>query len=301
MHDHFPALNNGTGLPTGVPRLEDIATTPHGLDPIGVAAAFEAFERQLVRASHGSTLPAVAEPAGEALRTDSMRLLRAAVEFADVIERDAQEVAERRMARLESEVREREGSLRRREAQVAEREAELERQKGSMMITARREAEEIVAVAQRDAQQTRRVAEEALEEARGDAVQIRREAERTGVNAAEMSRQQAVEAAHAARAEVERTLEWARAQADSVVRRARSVAEQLMSGAASGVDVARLVEAIAADAEADQNAQYQEHKPQALTAGSAPVTPSDMVLPYASDVHDGDWRPRHVPPSLAER
>jgi hypothetical protein len=301
MHDHFPALTNGTGLPAGLPRLEDIPTTPHGLDPIGVAAAFESFERQLARAAHGSTLPALAEPAGEALRTDSMRLLRAAVEFADVIERDAQEVAERRMARLESEVREREGTLRRREALVAEREAELERQSGSMMIAARREAEEIVAAGQREAQQTRRAAEEALEEARSEAVQIRREAERTGVNAAEMSRQQAVEAAQAARAEVERTLEWARTQADAVVRRARSVAEQLMSGAASGVDVARLVEAIAGDVGADQNARCHEPEPQALTSGSSPVAASDMVLPYAQDVQDGDWRPRHVPPSLAER
>jgi hypothetical protein len=300
MHDHFQAQQNGNALPAGLPRLEDIPTTPHGLDPIGVAAAFEAFERQLARASQ-SSLPALPELAGEALRTDSMRLLRAAVEFADVIERDAQEVAERRMARLDSEVREREGSLRRREAAVAEREAEIERQKGSMMIAARREAEEILAAAQRDSQQARRDAEEVLEEARGQAAQIKREAERTGVNAAELSRQHAVEAAHAARAEVERTLQWARAQADSIVLRGRAVAEQLLNGAASGVDVTRLVDAIVADAIPPQNGALQELEPHVLPLSTTTIAPSDMVLPFAPDSHDANGRPRHVPPSLTER
>ena len=94
VHEH--ELRSLDVPPDEVPRLEEIPFTAQGLDPHRVCEAFEAYERQLAwyRIRQGTSLPAVpADTIGYDLRADAMRLIRAAVEFADVVESDAQEVA----------------------------------------------------------------------------------------------------------------------------------------------------------------------------------------------------------------
>jgi cell division septum initiation protein DivIVA len=222
--------------PDPAPRLEDIPFAAHGLDPDRVSESFQAFERQLswYRARQGTTLPAVpAGPAGADLRADAMRLIRAAVEFADVVERDAQEVACQQVEQAAEAIRRREAELEEREAALRSGLADLERRRASMILAARREAEEIVAAAMHES------------------TELRREAEAARVKIVEECRHHATDLANASRADVEQTLEWARAQAEAIVRRGRAVAEQLLAASLRGQgDVARVVDAIVRAAEA---------------------------------------------------
>jgi hypothetical protein len=222
--------------PEPAPRLEDIPFTAHGLDPDRVRAAFGAFESQVAwyQARHGSHLPAItAEPAGVELRADAMRLVRAAVEFADIVERDAQEVACRQVEQASSAIQQREVELEARETTVRFELAELERRRASMILAARREAEEIVSDAMRES------------------TDLRREAEAARLRIVEECRHHATDVAHASRADVERTLEWAHAHAEAIIRRGRAVSEQLVSASLRGqAGVAEVVDAIVREAEA---------------------------------------------------
>src|SRR4051812_31766226 len=91
------------GVPslTALPRYEDIPQVGDGLDPAQVREAFDAFRRhaaqlqaqvRALQAAGGRAGPSV-EPTGHAVRMDALHLIRAAAEFADTIERDAQNAA----------------------------------------------------------------------------------------------------------------------------------------------------------------------------------------------------------------
>ncbi|MFN8186742.1 MAG: hypothetical protein U0R69_06670 [Gaiellales bacterium] len=218
-----------------LPRLESIPAAEQGpgLDPSRVAEAFEVFHRQLSwYRAQATALPALIETGRQEARTDALKLIRAAAEFADVLERDAQEVAARQIVRVETEIRRREGDLRDREGVLAAEKDDLDRRRSEVLAAARREADEIVAAAHRSG------------------AEARHEAELAKLRVLEEARRQVAELTNATRAEVEHTLEWSRAQAEGIVKRARSVAEQLLTAAMRGDEhVAEVVNAIVRSAE----------------------------------------------------
>ena len=82
---------------TALPRLEDLPRGGDGYDPDKVREAFESFRRhssqlqaQLRVLQAASRSGQSVEPTGHAVRMDSLHLIRAAAEFADTVETDAQ-------------------------------------------------------------------------------------------------------------------------------------------------------------------------------------------------------------------
>src|SRR3954469_8235672 len=84
---------------TALPRFEDIPRSGDGLDPERVREAFDSFRRhaaqmqaqlRVLQAAGGGRAGAAGDASGHAVRMDSLHLIRAAAEFADAIERDAQ-------------------------------------------------------------------------------------------------------------------------------------------------------------------------------------------------------------------
>src|ERR671929_1785857 len=112
---------------TSLPRLEDLPRGPGGgYDEEAVRGAFDSFRRhalqlqaqlRVLQAAGGT---ARVEPTGHAVRMDALHLIRTAAEFADQLERDAQNAAAVQLARAEEEIR-------RRNQELQSREQELER------------------------------------------------------------------------------------------------------------------------------------------------------------------------------
>jgi F0F1-type ATP synthase membrane subunit b/b' len=210
---------------TSLPRLEDLPqTSGGGYDAERVRESFEAFRRHALqlqaqlRVLQAVGSSANVEPSGHAVRMDALHLIRVAAEFADAVERDAQNAASTQISKTENEVRKRQHELAGREVEVDRYKEETERQRNEVMNAARNEARELLANANRDA-----TAE-------------LREAEARGARLLEQSRHQATELTNAARAEIEQTLEWARAQATTIINRAQQGAEQLLTAAGLGPD-----------------------------------------------------------------
>jgi len=210
---------------TALPRLEDLPKSGDGYDTEKVRDAFEAFRRhsaqlqaQLRVLQAASRSGQSVEPTGHAVRMDSLHLIRAAAEFADTVEADAQKASEAQLSKTEEEVRRRRREQQDREAEIERYRQESERQRAEMLNNARNEARELLANANRDA------------------TQELREAEAKGSRLLEQSRHQATELTNSARAEVEQTLEWARAQAAAILSRAQSGTEQLLAAAGLGDD-----------------------------------------------------------------
>src|SRR4051795_8235890 len=235
------------GVPslTSLPRIEDIPQTGDGLDAERVREAFDAFRRHTaqlqaqLRVLQAAGQSAGVEPSGHAVRMDALHMIRAAAEFADTIERDAQNASAAQLGKTEEEVRRRQNELQDREAEVERYRQESERQRAEMLNAARNESRELLA------------------KSHAEATAELQEAEAKGNRLLEQSRHQATELTNAARAEVEQTLEWARAQAGAVMARAQDGAEQLLAAAGLGdeaiSDVAdKIVEAAQAATEASR-------------------------------------------------
>jgi hypothetical protein len=209
---------------TSLPRIEDVPFSDHGYDPDRVREAFDAFRRHTaqlqaqLRVMQAAGRSATLEPSGHAVRMDALHLIRAAAEFADALERDAQNASASTLERIEEEIRTRQLEVQAREAEVERYRQESERQRQEIINAARNESRELLANAQRDA-----------------STELR-EAEARGNRLLEQARHQATELTNAARAEVEGTLEWARAQANAIMVRAQQGAEQLLSAAGLGAD-----------------------------------------------------------------
>ena len=247
-----------------VPRVEDLPRTPdRGFDERAVRDAFDSFRRSLLQLqaqlrvvqAAGATGPA--EPIGHSVRMDALRLIRAAAEFADVLERDAQRASAAQLRRTEAEIRRRQQEMQQGEADVERFRQESERLRAETLNAARNEARQLLADANRDASQELR------------------EAEARSARQLEQSRHQATELTNSARAEVEQTLEWARAQAGTIMSRAQQGAEQLLSAAGLGEPaISRVVEALLAQAERED----------ATPAAPAPAPPSGpRAVPAPSD------------------
>jgi F0F1-type ATP synthase membrane subunit b/b' len=224
---------------TALPRLEDLPGAADGYDRGKVQEAFDSFRRHVtslqanLRVLQAAPKGETQEPSGHAVRLDALHLVRAAAEFADTIERDAQDAATRQIARAEEEIREKQMELQQNEAEIARIRQETERQRTEILSAARKESREILTKSNRDA-----TAE-------------LREAEVRGNRLTEQARHQATELTNSARAEVEQTLDWARAQSELVVQRARMGAEQLLSAAGHGdAAIHEAVDAIVKAAEA---------------------------------------------------
>ena len=162
---------------------------------------------------------------------DALHLIRAAAEFADALERDAQTASAVQFRKAEEDLRHREREIADKEVELEKFRQESERQRAELVNAARSESREVIANAQRDA-----------------ATELR-EAEAKGARLLEQSRHQATELTNATRAEVEQTLDWARNQANAIIARAQQGAEQLLSAAGLGPDAVaevsqKLVEAV---------------------------------------------------------
>jgi hypothetical protein len=222
-----------------MPRIEDLPSSTDGYDRAKVQEAFDSFRRHVtslqanLRVLQAAPKGATSEPSGHAVRMDALHIVRAAAEFADTIERDAQEAAVKQIGLAEQEIREKQMELQQQEAEIARIRQETERQRTEILSASRKESREILTKSNRDA-----TAE-------------LREAEARGNRLTEQSRHQATELTNSARAEVEQTLDWARAQAELIVQRARMGAEQLLSAAGHGdAAIHEAVDAIVKAAEA---------------------------------------------------
>ncbi len=207
---------------TALPTVEQLQRSGEGYDEQGVREAFDAFRRHTaqlqaqLRVLQAARTTSNVEPTGHAVRMDALHLIRAAAEFADVLERDAQTASATQLQRTEEEVRAKQRELQAREAEIERYRTESERQRAEIVTAAKGEARDLLA------------------KANADATRELREAETRGNRLLEQSRHQATELTNAARAEVEQTLEWARAQATAVMGRAQKGAEQLLAAAGLG-------------------------------------------------------------------
>jgi len=259
MSSNEPSRASTAPALTAMPQVQDLPVAEHGYDRAKVEESFEAFRRHVtslqaqLRVLQAAPRGAGSEPTGQAVRMDALHLVRAAAEFADTIERDAQEAAAKQIGRAEKEIRERHMSVQQDEVEVQRIRQETERQRVEIVNAARAEAREILAKANRDA------------------TQELREAESSGARLLEQARHQATELTNSARAEVEQTLEWARAQGEVIIQRARLGAEQLLGAAGHGDPaIAEAVEAIVRSAEgAGAPPTGESPAPAAATGSSA--------------------------------
>jgi F0F1-type ATP synthase membrane subunit b/b' len=259
---------------TALPRLEDLPRSGEGYDADRVREAFEAFRRhsaqlqaQLRVLQAASRSPQSVEPTGHAVRMDALHLIRAASEFADTVEQDAQTASAAQLAKTEEEVRRRQRELQDREAEIERYRQESERQRAELLNAARTEARELSAKTNREA------------------TQELREAEAKGSRLLEQARHQATELTNSARAEVEQTLEWARAQASAILSRAQNGAEQLLSAAGLADDeIKRVGEAIVdAARESIESSRGPAAAPRPAAAVAAPpVSPAPAAKPEQS-------------------
>jgi vacuolar-type H+-ATPase subunit H len=270
MSTQDPRRAQGGAALTPLPRLEDIPRAGDGLDRAKVEEAFEAFRRHAtalqaqLRVLQVAPRSAIAEPSGHAVRMDALHLIRSAAEFADTIERDAQEAAAKQVGKAEQEIRESQMDLQQREAEIARIRQETERQRGEILNAARTEAREILTKANRDS------------------TQELRDSETKGTRLLEQARHQATELTNAARAEVEQTLEWARAQSDVIVQRSRMGAEQLLSAAGHGdAAIHEAIEAIVAAAQASVPPPPSAGRETPIAAPTAAPEPESEPEPTA--------------------
>jgi F0F1-type ATP synthase membrane subunit b/b' len=252
MATREPERSGPTGSLTSLPRIEDLAVVEQGFDQDKVREAFDAFRRHTLqlqaqlRVLQAAGTSAQVEPTGHAVRMDALHLIRAAAEFADSLERDAQSASAAQMRRTQEEVRRRQREAQEREAEVEKFRKDSESQRAEILSAARTEARELLTKATQDA--TREL----------------QEAEARGARLLEQSRHQATELTNSARAEVEQTLEWARAQAGSIMTRTQTAAEQLLAAAGLGSkQMATVVEAILRSVERDEEDAVEAAKPQA--------------------------------------
>jgi hypothetical protein len=254
---------------TALPRLEDLPRSGDGYDAEKVREAFEAFRRhstqlqaQLRVLQAASRSGQAVEPTGHGVRMDALHLIRAAAEFADTVEEDAQKASEAQLSKTEEEIRRRRREQQEREAEIERYRQESERQRAEMLNNARNETRELLANANRDA------------------TQELREAEAKGSRLLEQARHQATELTNAARAEVEQTLEWARAQASAILSRAQNGTEQLLAAAGLGEgEIKRVGEAIV---EAAREATEATRTPPPARPAATLATPPPPLSPAAA-------------------
>ena len=263
------------GVPslTSLPSFEDIPSRGEGLDPEHVREAFETFRRHTaqlqaqLRVLQAAGRSSAVEPSGHAVRMDALHLIRAAAEFADTIERDAQNASAAQLGKTEEEVRRRQNELQEHEREVERYRQESERQRNEMLNAAKNESRDLLA------------------KSHAEATRELQEAEAKGNRLLEQSRHQATELTNAARAEVEQTLEWARAQAGAILARAQHGAEQLLAAAGLGQDAISQVAQAIVDA-AERSSTESRPQPAATMVAPAPAAAAERAAEPAEDGGD---------------
>ena len=244
---------------TALPSLDQLQRSGDGFEEQSVREAFDAFRRHTaqlqaqLRVLQAARKTANVEPTGHAVRMDSLHLIRAAAEFADTLERDAQTASASQLQRTEEEVRAKQRELQDREAEIERYRIESERQRAEIVNAAKAESRDL------------------LTKSKAEATREQREAETRGNRLLEQSRHQATELTNSARAEVEQTLEWARAQATAVMARAQKGAEQLLAAAGLGEPaIAQVVQSIM---EANESEIARSTTPAPPRPAAAPPAP----------------------------
>jgi vacuolar-type H+-ATPase subunit H len=257
---------------TPLPRVEDLPAARDGYERERVREAFDAFRRHAaqlqaqLRVLQAAGRTAQVEPTGHAVRMDALHLIRAAAEFADTLERDAQSASAAQLGKTEEEVRRRQRDLQAQEADLERYRQETERQRTEILSAATKEARDIVS------------------RANAEAATELREAEAKGARLLEQARHQATELTNSVRAEVEQTLEWARAQTSAILARAQHGAEQLLGSAGLGeAAAAEVAESIVRAATA---AAGSPPGAEPVGRGDSHVTDEDASTP-----DDGSGRP----------
>jgi hypothetical protein len=245
---------------TALPTVEQLRRAGDGFEEQGVRDAFDAFRRHTaqlqaqLRVIQAARTTANVSPTGHAVRMDALHLIRAAAEFADTLERDAQTASATQLHRTEEEVSAKQKVLQEREAEIERYRTESERQRSEIINAAKAEARDLLA------------------KSNADATRELREAETRGNRLLEQSRHQATELTNSARAEVEQTLEWARAQATAVMARAQKGAEQLLAAAGLGEPaIGQVVQSI-----------VEANESEIARAGGAPAPPRPAESPPLS-------------------
>jgi vacuolar-type H+-ATPase subunit H len=212
-------------VPEPLPLLGELPVVKkQGLDPRAVAEAFRLFEERIAslrdelrsleaalveaRAAQ-SRMSGAAPTEGAPARAEALDLIKAAGEFAELLERDGREEARRRLRGAEDELHAQRLKLVEREAALDSRERELEARRDEVLEQALREAQATLARAEARAQEKLK------------------EAEAAGARLLEVARDQAMEITREARGEAERQFEWARAQGEALLRRAQREAAEV--------------------------------------------------------------------------
>ena len=268
---------------TALPSVEELRRAGEGFDETSVREAFDAFRRHTsqlqaqLRVLQAARKSSNVEPTGHAVRMDALHLIRAAAEFADVLERDAQTASASQLQRTEEEVRAKQRELQEREAELERYRAESERQRSEIVTAAKNESRDLLA------------------KSNADATRELREAETRGNRLLEQSRHQATELTNAARAEVEQTLEWARAQAGAVMARAQKGAEQLLTAAGLGEPaMSKVIEAIMSANDAD-NIRNETPRPAPSVAPPPVSEPPVAPAPRSGPPPAASSEPESVP------
>lgn len=284
MSSQGPARPAAAPALTSLPRLEDLPRSGEGLDENAVRDAFDSFRRHAaqlqaqLRVLQAAGRTQSVDPTGHAVRMDALHLIRAAAEFADALERDAQNASAQQLGRTEEEVRRRQIELQEREAEVERFRAESERERAEILNAARNESRTLLADSNRDA------------------TTELREAEARGARLLEQARHQATELTNSARAEVEQTLEWARAQAAVILARAQHGAEQLLAAAGLGeTEISKVSDVIVRAAEEAIEASRQSgaagrrpNAPVAAIAEPPPVSEAPAAAPPIAEDEEAE-------------
>jgi hypothetical protein len=254
---------------TALPSLDQLRSGD-GYEEQSVREAFDAFRRHAaqlqaqLRVLQAARKTVDCGATGHAVRMDSLHLIRAAAEFADTLERDAQAASASQLQRTEEEVRAKQRELQEREAEIERYRTESERQRAETVNAAKAESRDL------------------LTKSKAEATRELREAETRGNRLLEQSRHQATELTNSARAEVEQTLEWARAQATAVMARAQKGAEQLLAAAGLGEPaIAQVVQSImeANESEIARNATPAPTRPAVAPPAAEPEPDVDDEPP----------------------
>jgi len=251
-------------------------------------------------------------------RLEALELVRAAVELADRIERDAQDTAKDRLARIEEEVRLRRASLdeqeaalergrrelestrqeveaRLRELEAKQQELEQYRQQvveATETLQARAEQEAAEAVAKATAQ-AQALLEQSQREAARLAETVRNEASAV-TQAAHTEAERMAQLAEAARTEAEQLTQAAHARAERIAHPAPSDVEQLLtlgSGAAAPLAVPETP-----SAEPDVQVELDREGPESGATISGDSNPAPEAAPREAEEQTNQAAPQAFTP-----
>jgi len=260
MATQEPGAREESGL-TAMPRVEDLARSGDGgFDEAQVNQAFDTFRRHItqlqtqLRVLQAAGASGEGEPTGHAVRMDALHLVRAAAEFADALEKDAQDAAARVIRRAENDIADKQREFQKEKQQIERHGREAEQKRTELLAEAEKEARDTRDKADRESKQ-----------------QLK-DAEARGARLMEQARHQATELTNNARAEIDQSLEWARTQGTDIIRRAREGAEHLLGAAGLGGDALdRVVKSIAGEPE--KGSKGSSGKSSATKESASPSTP----------------------------